>query len=66
MLFEEWAGEVEKELLVILEDNCQTDNQNFDAAEIADKLKVSENTVLFFLSRLIKDKKVEVVKLKIK
>ncbi|TDP25889.1 hypothetical protein [Halanaerobium congolense] len=28
MLFEEWAGEVEKELLVILEDNCQTDSLN--------------------------------------
>lgn len=28
MLFEEWAGEVEKELLVILENNCQTDSLN--------------------------------------
>ena len=65
MLFEEWAEEVEKELLVIFEDNSQADNKNFDAAEIAGQLKVSEETVLFFLSRLIKDKKIKVVKLKI-
>jgi orotate phosphoribosyltransferase-like protein len=66
MLFEEWAGAVENELLEVLENNYQNDDSSFDINQIADELKVSEDTVLFFLSRLIKDRKVEVVELKIK
>jgi hypothetical protein len=65
MLFEEWAGAVENELLEVLENNYQNDDSSFDINQIADELKVSEDTVLFFLSRLIKDRKVEVVELKI-
>jgi len=65
MLFEEWAEQVEKELLDLLE-NIQENNNNFDAAEAAESLKVSEDTVLFFLSRLIKNKKIEVTSLKLK
>jgi len=65
MLFEEWAEQVEKELLDLLED-IQKENNNFDAAEAAESLKVSEDTVLFFLSRLIKNKKIEVTSLKLK
>ncbi len=59
MLFEEWAEQVEKELLDLLKD-FQKEDQSFDAKKAADSLKVSEKTVLFFLSRLIKDKKVKV------
>ena len=65
MLFEEWAEQVEKELLDLLK-NIQEDNNDFDAAEAAASLKVSEDTVLFFLSRLIKNKKIEVTSLKLK
>jgi hypothetical protein len=65
MLFEEWAEQVEKELLDLLED-IEKENNNFDAAEAAESLKVSEDTVLFFLSRLIKNKKIEVTSLKLK
>ena len=65
MLFEEWAEQVEKELLDLLK-NIQEDNNDFDAAEAAESLKVSEDTVLFFLSRLIKNKKIEVTSLKLK
>jgi len=65
MLFEEWAEQVEKELLGLLK-NIQEDNNDFDAAEAAESLKVSEDTVLFFLSRLIKNKKIEVTSLKLK
>ena len=65
-LFEEWAEQVEKELLDLLQDTQQDREQKFDAAAAADSLKVSEKTVLFFLSRLIKDKKVEVTALKLK
>jgi len=65
MLFEEWAEQVEKELLDLLK-NIQEDNNDFDAGEAAESLKVSEDTVLFFLSRLIKNKKIEVTSLKLK
>ncbi|CCU79850.1 hypothetical protein HSACCH_01655 [Halanaerobium saccharolyticum subsp. saccharolyticum DSM 6643] len=65
MLFEEWAEQVEKELLDLLK-NIQEDKNDFDAGEAAESLKVSEDTVLFFLSRLIKNKKIEVTSLKLK
>lgn len=65
MLFEEWAKQVEKELLDLLK-TIQKDNNNFNAAEAAAALKVSEDTILFFLSRLIKNKRVEVKTLKLK
>jgi hypothetical protein len=65
MLFEEWAEQVEKELLDLLK-NIQEDKNDFDAAEAAASLKVSEDTVLFFLSRLIKNKKIEVTSFKLK
>ena len=65
MLFEEWAEQVEIELLDLLKDIQQNRGQNFNAAKAADALKVSEDTVLFFLSRLIKDKKIRVTALEL-
>jgi orotate phosphoribosyltransferase-like protein len=59
MLFEEWAEQVEKEIL-----NSLNPNQ-FNAEKISKELKVSEETVLYFLSRLIRDKKIKVLKLEL-
>src|SRR6056297_492626 len=39
MLFEEWAEQVEKELLDLLQDIQQNQEQKFDAAEAAESLK---------------------------
>ena len=66
LLFEEWADQVEKELLDLLKEIQQNEDRKFNSKKIADSLKVSEKTVLFFLSRLIKDKTVEVTALKLK
>ena len=60
MLFEEWAEQVEKELLEVLQKN-----EEFNVKKVAESLKVSEETVLYFLSRLIRDRKVEVKKIEL-
>lgn len=60
ILFEEWAEQVEKELLKVLKMN-----EEFKLENVAESLKVSEDTVLYFLSRLIRDKKIEVKKLEL-
>lgn len=60
ILFEEWAEQVEKELLHVLKMN-----EEFKLENVAESLKVSEDTVLYFLSRLIRDKKIEVKKIEL-
>lgn len=59
MLFEEWAEQVEKEIFENL------NPEEFNAEKISEELKVSEKTVLYFLSRLIRDKKIKVLKLEL-
>lgn len=53
-LFEEWSTEVEKEVLIII-----GKRQQADPLDIAQELKVSENTALYFVSKLIRDKKIK-------
>ena len=60
MLFEEWLEQVEEELLEILKDE-----QNLDIQNISNKLRVSEESVLYFLSKLVREKKIEILDLKI-
>lgn len=54
-LFEEWAKEVESEVLAILKKQNST---NFKS--IAEELKISEDSVLFFITKLIRDKKIKI------
>lgn len=56
---------MEKELLALLKDIQQDEEQKFDTEKAANSLKVTEDTVLFFLSRLIKDKKIKVTALEL-
>jgi hypothetical protein len=60
-LFDEWASEVEKEVLAAI--SQQGGKANLE--EIAKALKISEDSVLYFISRLIKDKKIKVTSVEI-
>lgn len=52
-------------MLALLKDIQQDEEQKFDTEKAANSLKVTEDTVLFFLSRLIKDKKIKVTALEL-
>ena len=54
-LFEEWARAVEEEI-VWLSKNRRTS----DPSEIAAKLKISEESALFFLGKMAREKKVKI------
>jgi predicted transcriptional regulator len=60
-LFDEWAIEVEKEVLAAISQQGGKANP----VEIAKTLKISEDSVLYFISRLIKDKKIKVTSVEI-
>lgn len=60
MLFEEWVEQVEEELLEILKDE-----HNFNTQNISNQLRVSEESVLYFLSKLVREKKIEILDLQI-
>ena len=54
-LFEDWVGEVEKEIVAFVKANNQV-----APATIAEKLKISEESAIFFISRLAQQKKVKI------
>ena len=54
-LFEEWAGAVEGEILSIIKKDGKLNTK-----AISNELKISEESVLYFISKLIRDKKIEV------
>ncbi|MFO7819508.1 MAG: winged helix-turn-helix transcriptional regulator [Halanaerobacter sp.] len=60
LLFEEWVSEVEKEILEIL------DNQDeVDLSEVANELKISQDSVRYFISKLIREEKVKITDLEV-
>ena len=58
-LFEEWSNQVEKEILEILK------NGIVSTSEIAKSMNISEDSVSFFLSKLLRDKKIKITGLEV-
>ncbi len=54
-LFEEWAKVVEDEIIGLLKDR-----ETSEPSEIASKLKISEESVLFFIGKMAREKKLKV------
>ncbi len=54
-LFEEWAGNVEAEVLTILRSRGKV-----DLTELASALKISPESALFFLGKLVREGKVKI------
>ena len=55
-LFEEWAHEVEGEILSIIKQQGQV-----NPLEIANELKISEDSALYFISKLLREKKIKIL-----
>ena len=58
-LFEEWSNQVENEILELLKSGFES------TSKIAESMNVSEDSVLYFLSKLIRDKKIIITSLKV-
>ena len=54
-LFNDWVGEVEKEIIAFVKANKQV-----SPATIAEQLRISEESAIFFISRLAEHKKVKI------
>ncbi|OPX90781.1 MAG: hypothetical protein A4E53_00834 [Pelotomaculum sp. PtaB.Bin104] len=54
-LFEDWVGEVEKEILTFVEAEGEVQTK-----DIAEKLKINEGSVIFFISRLAQLGKIKI------
>ena len=54
-LFEEWAKAVEEEIVGLLKDKGTS-----EPSEIAAKLKISEESALFFIGKMAREKKVKI------
>jgi hypothetical protein len=54
-LFEEWARAVEEEIVVLLKNKGTS-----DPSEIAAKLKISEESALFFIGKMAREKKLKI------
>ena len=60
LLFEEWAAEVEKEILEIL-----AEQEKVDLSEVAEELKISQDSVRYFISKLIREEKIQITDLEV-
>jgi len=54
-LFEDWAAEVEKEII-----NHIAQNSPCNPESIAQKLRIKEDNVIFFISRLAQQRKIKI------
>lgn len=54
-LFKEWAKAVEEEILGFLKEKG-----SIEPSEIATKLKISEESVLYFIGKMTKEKKLKI------
>ena len=61
-MFEDWSHEVENEVISLLKEESEND---LDISTISEKLGISDESTLFFISKLIRDKKVQVTGLKV-
>ena len=59
-LFEEWARAVEEEIVSLLKDKGTS-----EPSEIAAKLKISEESALFFIGKMAREKKVKITGIKL-
>ncbi len=59
-LFEEWAKAVEEEIVGLLNDKGTS-----DPSEIAARLKISEESALFFIGKMAREKKVKITGIKL-
>ena len=57
-LFEEWAAALENEVVAVVKEQCQV-----SPADIAQRLKISEDSALYFISKAIRDKKIKIAAL---
>ena len=60
-LFEEWAKLVEEEILVFIKDNAKA-----TPADIAAKMRLSEESTLYFLSKMLREGKIMVGEIRVK
>ena len=61
VLFEEWAKLVEDEILAFIKDNVKA-----TPADIANKMRLSEQSALYFLSKMLREGKITVGDLRVK
>ncbi|MCL6611159.1 MAG: winged helix-turn-helix transcriptional regulator [Peptococcaceae bacterium] len=54
-LFEDWVEEVEKEILTLIKSKGEV-----QTSDIAEKLKINEGSVIFFISRLAQKGKIKI------
>ncbi len=59
-LFEEWARAVEEEIVELLRNKGTS-----EPSEIAAKLKISEESALFFIGKMAREKKVKITGIKL-
>ena len=59
-LFEEWARAVEEEILGLLKEKGSS-----EPSEIAAKLKISEESTLFFIAKMAREKKLKITGVKL-
>ena len=59
-LFEEWARAVEEEIVGLLKNKGMS-----EPSEIAAKLKISEESALFFIGKMAREKKVKITGIKL-
>ena len=59
-LFEEWARAVEEEIVGLLKNKGTS-----EPSEIAAKLKISEESALFFIGKMAREKKVKITGIKL-
>ena len=60
LLFEEWASEVEKEILGIL-----AAQEQLDLSKVEEELKISQDSVRYFISKLIREEKIRITDLEV-
>ncbi|OGP87402.1 MAG: hypothetical protein A2156_03980 [Deltaproteobacteria bacterium RBG_16_48_10] len=60
-LFEEWSRTVEEEIVGLLKNKGTS-----DPSEIAAKLKISEESALFFIGKMAREKKVKITGIMLK
>ncbi|MBM7855866.1 hypothetical protein JOC37_002287 [Desulfohalotomaculum tongense] len=54
-LFEDWVGQVEKEIITVIDQSGES-----NPGDIAQKLRIKEDSVIFFISRLAQQKKIKI------
>jgi hypothetical protein len=59
-LFEEWAKAVEEEIVAFLKEKGSS-----EPSEIAAKLKISEESALFFIGKMAREGKLKIVEVKL-